>query len=824
MSVLGLIFILTIAVLLLPVAKRVNFPHTVLLAIVGIALGAVIEFAGTRLSIGFIGDLVRSLSGFHITADMVMFVFLPTLVFESALSIDVRRLMEDIGPILFLAVIGLLISTFVVALPLHWATGTGLLVCLLLGCIVSATDPVAVVALFKELGAPKRLTILVEGESLFNDATAIVLFGILLMNIVSGVEVGVLSGIWQFLKVFVGGVLVGYVIALAFSWVIGRLRKFTLVCITLTIVLAYLAFIVAEHYLHVSGVMAVVTAGLVIGSRGRVAIPPEEFHALHEVWGQLGFWAISVIFILVGLAVPALLAAIDGALLIGLMVVILTATLARVGVIYGLLPLVSRLGLAHHVSSAYSTVMVWGGLRGAVSLALVLIIVENDAIAAETRQFLAVLVTGFVLFTLFVQATTIRKVMSWLGLDELAPRDRAIRDRAMARTLTDVSADVARMLETEEIESGSARALLSSYERRAAAATETASAVNGMSTEDWITVGLATLVAEEKHRYLEQFGQGFIPPRVLRELVVRVEDIADALKAEGVEGYAAAVAKGLGFSRFFRIAMRLQRRIGLTGPLTYRMALRFQFLFAMRSVLDDLLTAELAAVRTLVGEVAGDGVDELLRERLEAVGLKLAAIRLQYPEYAQAMERRHFGRVAMRLEKANYAELHDHAIISQDIHENLLEDIDARSRGIETLPKLDLGLEPRNLIAKVSVLSELSGDRILGIARLLKPYLAVPDETVCRKGDAGDALYFVSNGSLDVDVGETPVQLGSGDFFGEKALLAEMPRTATVRSIGFSELLILKRDDFLPFLEANPDLKERIERVAAERFDRAAGN
>jgi CPA1 family monovalent cation:H+ antiporter len=162
--------------------KQVNFPHTVLLAAVGIFLGLLAEAAAIHLPSGFLADTFHSLSSFQITGDMVMFVFLPALVFESALSIDAHRLMEDMGPILFLAVVGLLISTFAVALPLQWVTGMGLVVCLLLGCIVSATDPVAVVAIFKELGAPKRLNILVEGESLFNDAMAIVLFSILVPN------------------------------------------------------------------------------------------------------------------------------------------------------------------------------------------------------------------------------------------------------------------------------------------------------------------------------------------------------------------------------------------------------------------------------------------------------------------------------------------------------------------------------------------------------------------------------------------------------------------------------------------------------------------
>ena len=817
LPVLGLIIILTLAVLLLPAANKLNFPHTVLLAVVGIVLGLLADAATTYLPHGIISEVFRSLSSLHITADMVMFVFLPALVFESALSIDVQRLMEDIGPIMFLAVVGLLISTLAVGLSLYWATGMGLVVCLLLGTIVSATDPVAVVALFKELGAPKRLNIRVEGESLFNDATAIVLFSILVSMVLAGGEVTVLGGIWVFLRVFVGGVIVGYVIARIFTWMIERLRKRTLVCITLTITLAYLSFIVAEHYLHVSGVMAVVTAGLVVGSIGRTAISPGAFHALHDTWGQLGFWAISVIFVLVGLAVPELLAAIDKGLLIGLIVVIFIATIARVVVIYGLIPVVSALRVGQSVSFAYRTVMIWGGLRGAVSLALALAVFENEAIGPEIRQFIAVLVTGFVLFTLLFQATTIRTVMRWLGLGELTPRDQAIRDRATAQILTNVTNGAAQMIERHDVEEELAESLLEDYQQRVEAANEKAQGIEGMSEDDWVTVGLATFEAQEKSKYFDLFGQGFLSVKALRQLMVRVEDITDALSSSGVEDYLGAVERSLGFSRQFRAAMQLQRYTGWSKPLARALSVRFAVLSAMRSTIRDQLETGESEVRALVGDAAGNRVLELIRERLEAVSLNVSSIRMQYPDYVRAVEKRYLTRVALRLEELDYKQLLDKALISEDIYDDLMSGVTARAHALDVRPKLDLGLEPIKLVRKVPFLAELSSDRIRTITGMLKPYLTTPGEEVISKGEYGSEMYFISSGALQAELENENVQLGSGDFFGEIALLAEVPRTVNVRSLGFCQLLTLERHDFLPFLDANPDLKARIEKVATER-------
>jgi len=217
-TILGLFGLITIAALILPLSKVYRMPHTVLLALVGIFLGLVTSVVhGTHL--GPISDLFHSFESFELTSEIIIFVFLPALIFESSLAIDVRKLMADIRPILFLAVVGLLISSFMVGGAVYAISGMGFVVCLLLGAILSATDPVAVVAIFKDLGAPKRLAILVEGESLFNDATAIVLFNILVAMIIGAANADLFGGTITFLKVFIGGIAVGYVMARIFGWV-----------------------------------------------------------------------------------------------------------------------------------------------------------------------------------------------------------------------------------------------------------------------------------------------------------------------------------------------------------------------------------------------------------------------------------------------------------------------------------------------------------------------------------------------------------------------------------------------------------------------------
>ena len=165
--VLGISGLLAMAVLVMPLATRLKIPFTVMLASLGILLGLGANLILEYVETGFLAEFIYSLYSLEITSEAVFFVFLPALVFESALSIDVRRLFDDISSILMLAILGLLISTAIVGFAMSEYTGVALLVCTLLGAIVSATDPVAVVAIFKDLGAPQRLAILVEGCLLY---------------------------------------------------------------------------------------------------------------------------------------------------------------------------------------------------------------------------------------------------------------------------------------------------------------------------------------------------------------------------------------------------------------------------------------------------------------------------------------------------------------------------------------------------------------------------------------------------------------------------------------------------------------------------------
>ena len=732
--VLGLSLVLGLAALMLPIARRLNIPYTVLLAVVGFILGLieiVIDPAGVG---GILGDFLYSLKNFKITFDTVMFVFLPALIFNSGLSIDAHRLLDDLGPIIFLAVAGLLLSTFIIGYSVWFVSGMSLVVCLLLGAIVSATDPVAVVSIFEDLHVPKRLGILVEGESLFNDATAIVLFSILSLMVMGNSDATLTEGIVLFLKVFIGGVVVGYLIAKATGALFKRMKKAPIVKITLTISLAYLSFIIAEHYLHVSGVMATVTSALVIGSVGRSTFKPSTWDDMVDTWERIGFWANSLIFILVGIIAPQIILSLGMAELRILGILTITAFLARALIIYGLLPMLSIRNLITKVNTAYKTVMFWGGLRGAVSLALALAVMENPSISHEVQEFIGVLVTGFVLITLLVNATTIGFVVRFFRLDELSLTDRIIRDRATALSLTDVFEKINNATAELQVDSKISETLIESYQTRANEKKMSVEQIKEITEDEWLVIGLLDVTIQERKNYLKLFGDRLVDSNIIRHLLSRNDNLLDAVRSKGATGYLKAWQKNLGFDWRFGMAMRLHRHLGRTGYLSQLLSERFEILMANSTTINGLIETSLAEVAKLLGSDVEIKLDKLLQERYSKTDKAQTMLKLQYPAHAAALEKNYIGKMALRLEESIFEEMFGHSIIGREVFADLEYKIELGSKELDKTPELDLGLTPDKLVSSVSFFSNLDSAHLQKIVGLLKTRLALPDELIidCR--------------------------------------------------------------------------------------------
>jgi CPA1 family monovalent cation:H+ antiporter len=367
-----IIFLLLIASAVAILARRLRIPYTVGLVLMGLALGL------------FTPQEVQ------ISPEVILALLVPPLVFDAAFHISMEDLRRDFWLILLLAVPGVIVTTLLVGWMVAQGTGIPLQLALVFGALVAATDPVAVVALFRRLGAPRRLQVLLEGESLFNDGTAIVMFNLAIAIVLSN-RFQLTTSIASFLTVAGGGTLVGIVLGMVASALIGRIDD-ALVETALTVVLAFGSYLLAET-LHVSGVLAVVAAGLVNGNTGPSGMSPTTRIVVHNFWETGAFLANSFIFLLVGLVihVSQLLENIS-AIAWGILAVLV----ARAVSIYGF----SLLG--QKIPTKWKHVLYWGGLRGAIALALALSLPSAGIFAVERGQ-LESMAFGVVLFTLLVQ-------------------------------------------------------------------------------------------------------------------------------------------------------------------------------------------------------------------------------------------------------------------------------------------------------------------------------------------------------------------------------------------------------------------------------------
>jgi CPA1 family monovalent cation:H+ antiporter len=801
-----------VAAVVLAVTKKLRFPYSVALVLVGIALKEWAERGP---------EFLHQAAEIQVSPQVILFVFLPTLLFESAFHLDARSLRRNLVPILTLAVPGLIVSTVLIGAIVSLLTPLTFPIALLLGAILSATDPVAVVALFRQLGAPHRLTTLVEGESLFNDATALVLAKILTGVVVAGVMSmnTVVTGTGQFFLVFLGGILVGWIMALIAGLLLGRIESDPLLEISITTVLAYGSFLVAEELFHVSGVMATVAAAVTMGGWGRAKISHSVHEYLEHFWEYFAFMANALIFLLVGLRVE-LGALWDMAPVLAC--VVLAMLVSRAAVIYGLIPIIGKLPNSRSVDMRYRTVMYWGGLRGAIAIAIVLTLPHVDG-----TESLVTLVTGAVLFTLLAQGLTMEPLVKKLGLDKPTLADR------VARTETGLLAKHAARGRVPELQAGGLfNARIADKLRK--------------SCEDGISELKAELASlrggelghEQEHRLLhlrclaveaaycfEMFGRGHLSEQAFRDLAGDAVGRADALRHEGrVPEAELAEQRG---GPFVGLLGRVLDRIGLRTSAErlrrwevareYEQAWgRYQASHRVLAQLPEIgRTADVDAdLLRKTGELY-EGWRDQAQNRLD----QTAEL---FPEFVGDMQERLAGRLLVHAEREVIEhELHAGSL-SVGVAEGLLGELGERLRGLRGRTSASLHLDPAELLRTVPLFAGTPPEDVERVAAQLQQRTVPAGETILRQGDRGDSLFLIVRGVVRVVLESegSPVDVATlmaGDFFGEMALLRGEPRTATCRAVTPSALLELKKADFDAVRAACPGLKAAIEVVEKRR-------
>ncbi len=388
MHSLSFFWLLLLASIVAMLGRFIKIPYTIALVLTG-------------LMVGYFGLL----PGAHLEPEILFAVFLPPLLFEAGINIHIRSLQRQWKIISVLAIFGTIISTIVIGYGVHYFLGLPILVALLFGAIISPTDPISVLALFKRLGINERLSMIVEAESLFNDGIAVVLFGVIQSVMITGVF-SLSQSMISFIITVCGGALIGVLIG-AMSSRITQEFDDHLLEITLTTVVAYGSYLGAES-LHVSGVIAVVAASVVMGNYGLPqGMTPTSRLAVLSFWEYAAFVVNSIVFLLVGLEITAM-PIIDS---VGVFFIAVSVVLLGRGIsVYGLSALLSLCGQL--IPIKWQHVLVWSGLRGALSMAMVL----GISTEVSERAILVPLIFGVVLFSLLGQGLTLETLVDKLGM------------------------------------------------------------------------------------------------------------------------------------------------------------------------------------------------------------------------------------------------------------------------------------------------------------------------------------------------------------------------------------------------------------------------
>jgi CPA1 family monovalent cation:H+ antiporter len=370
------------------VVRGLRIPYTVALVIVGLLI------------------TLQSPIKFELTPELILGLFVPPLIFEAAFHLNFTELRRNLVSILIFAIPGVILTTCIVGGMLALTGSVNIQLAFLFGALISATDPLAIVATFRKLGIPNRLSVLVEGESLLNDGTAIVMFNIMLVVALSG-KFNLPTSVGNFLQISIGGVVIGLILGWVISRMISQVDDY-LIETTLTTVLAYGSYLLAEQF-HFSGVLAVVTAGLICANLGPQGMSPTTRIIISNFWEYIAFLINSIVFLLIGLQVNF---SDLGHALPNILWAILAVLIARVLIVYGLSWIINRF-TTDSIPIKWQHLLSWSGLRGAISLALAL---SLPIALGQNRDLLRAMAYGVVLFSLIVQSTTMQLVIRWLHI------------------------------------------------------------------------------------------------------------------------------------------------------------------------------------------------------------------------------------------------------------------------------------------------------------------------------------------------------------------------------------------------------------------------
>ena len=947
--------------------QRIPLPFTVLLLLIGLGMGALNRAYGphgghshgvehaTEHTPGLWDKLVDTLSGAiswggNLDGHLILYVFLPILIFEAGFALDVHTFKKSFLNAFYLAGPGIITATVMTGLTFmglimafggaggaleDWNVDSGafiVLASMLFGAVVSATDPVAVVALLKELGASKKLGTLIEGESLLNDGTAIVAF-VLLIGVVTGAEQFLGTGSFigsaaiGFGKIGAAGGLVGVLIGLIGILWVRKVFNDPLIEITVVLVTAYAVFFVCEHFFHVSGVLGLVALGILMAGVGRTRISPEVEHFMHEFWEFTAFAANVIIFIVVGVVIAqkAQPTGMDFLILFLVYIAIHVVRAINMGMFY---PLMKKAG--YGLPGKDAVVVWWGALRGAIGLALALVVYtenlryefdiseggsgysqkttsvfvvdaeeassyssspnpnlnlygmaansfaqakisngriveiaqstetaeqtlgkKNSREASELREQLAsgdkkvliigegsgaivqaslvgisarvrdqflFLISGIVLLTLLVNATTIKTLVNKLGLTELPAVKKLMFSNATGN-ISNVCEQEMDLLKDDRFLSGANWGLVRNYLPDPVTYPLTASELESMDT---LAEARRRLLEKERSSYWAQFRSGLLSARAVALLDNNLSEFLDFQgKVSMTERtYLDDICTVSKLSEALKEVPFLKRYFSDRITVGYDASKAFVIAQQAMAKMVDSLVKEL--------DDSGDEEkqqktsrllkDEIRQNRLRGLQY-IRNMHENYPDVTVGIETKDAIRSVLNHERNTIKKMRGEGMLEADEATRMITAVEERMKNVMESP-LELRLpEPEEVLREVTWLKGMS-DQVIGkILNASESRVYNSGDSLMKQGDSGDGLIVITRGSVKVSIGDVVVDImGRGAVIGEMAVLAGVPRTATVIADSTVNALWLTTDSMQTIMGESPELAGSLWKTAAMRF------
>ena len=808
--------------------KKSPLPFTVTLLIVGLLLGVLSRLGyfgewnilGLKMDATFITDAVGWAG--HINPHLILFIFLPTLIFEAAFAMDVHTFKKTSANAFILAVPGIIVAIVLTALTITGIKLAGIgmenwswTIALLFGAVISATDPVAVVAILKEVGASKKLGTLIEGESMLNDGTAIVIFMVLLAGVTGTASDG--SPIIEFFRVAVGGTLVGLVVGyIIIAWV-KKVFNDALVEITVIVAAAYMTFYIAEHFLHVSGVLGLVSLGLLMASVGRTRISPEVEHFLHEFWELFAFIANTLIFLIVGVVIANNIVFTGKDFLI-LIILYIGVHIVRAAVIAMFFPVMKKAGYGLTKKDSY--VLWWGALRGAVGLALALIVAGELKIDETIRNQFLFYTAGIVTLTLVVNATTIKALLNWLGLTDIPPAKQKMMLTAR-NFLRSASENSMEKLKSDRF---LGRANWESVKKYLPEEPDNIEIILDEGKNSNLYEKRRRVLEKEKSSYWNQFKEGLLGPIAVRNLTDAINGIIDS------EGKISLSARK-DLEQLWKTPKFLNKLQSI--PVLSKISQRFFFeqLTNSYDAARGFVEAQYESLKLIESMAISSDSEELTVDQdLSTIESEINENRIHgltflrnlkntFPEIYDSIATRQAIRSNLNSELKTVEKLQKKGQIGSDEAHKMIESIEERMKKLMDSPPEIVPPEKAKLLQEISWLKNLDKPIFNKIVNLFQHRNYAVGEKIIKEHGQVDGLYVIARGTVKITINKKLIDiLGKGSVIGEISVLTNVPRTATVTAESPVTVLRLTSVSMQQVIQDNKTLEDKLWEIAAPRL------